>query len=154
VTGPRRRPEALHDLGISRREAEVLRFVVDRYRNADIADRLGVSKRTVESHVSSLLRKVGVADRRALMAAGADALGDPVPLRADGHRAAAPPRTRARPLATDTRAMRRRAAQLRAHSMQHRLTAIDHIERSRRRLESSRHLIQESRDELFGQHGR
>ena len=34
--------------------------------NAEIARRLFISVRTVESHVSSLLRKVGVADRRAL----------------------------------------------------------------------------------------
>lgn len=37
-----------------------------RLSNADIAGRLHISVRTVENHVSSLLRKYGVADRRAL----------------------------------------------------------------------------------------
>ncbi len=36
--------------------------------NAQIAGRLHISVRTVESHVSSLLRKFGVADRRELAA--------------------------------------------------------------------------------------
>ncbi|MGX1808258.1 ATP-binding protein [Nocardia sp. NPDC055321] len=52
--------------GISDREAEVL-ALVGRYRsNAEIAAQLFISVRTVETHVSSLLRKVGVPDRRAL----------------------------------------------------------------------------------------
>src|SRR5262249_52199478 len=36
--------------------------------NAQIASRLHISVRTVETHVSSMLRKLGVADRRALAA--------------------------------------------------------------------------------------
>lgn len=50
------------------REAEVLAHVQRRLTNAEIAAQLHVSVRTVESHVSALLRKVGVADRRALAA--------------------------------------------------------------------------------------
>jgi predicted ATPase/DNA-binding CsgD family transcriptional regulator len=52
--------------GMSEREAEVLAAVGARLSNAQIAGRLHISVRTVESHVSSLLRKFGVADRREL----------------------------------------------------------------------------------------
>ncbi len=58
------RPRA--EAGVSGREAEVLALVGEHLTNAQIAGRLYVSVRTVESHVSSLLRKLGVADRRAL----------------------------------------------------------------------------------------
>ncbi|MFL6075996.1 MAG: ATP-binding protein [Mycobacteriales bacterium] len=51
---------------ISPREAEVLAAVGERRTNAEIAGALHLSVRTVETHVSSLLRKAGVADRRAL----------------------------------------------------------------------------------------
>ncbi|MEN3537599.1 LuxR C-terminal-related transcriptional regulator [Microbispora sp. ZYX-F-249] len=53
---------------VSAREAEVLEALAARMSNAQIAHRLHISVRTVESHVSSLLRKYGVADRRALAA--------------------------------------------------------------------------------------
>jgi len=52
--------------GISPREAEVLALVGEHRRNAEIGARLFISVRTVETHVSSLLRKLGVPDRRAL----------------------------------------------------------------------------------------
>jgi predicted ATPase/DNA-binding CsgD family transcriptional regulator len=51
---------------ISAREAEVLALVGERLSNAEIGARLYISARTVESHVSSLLRKLDVPDRRAL----------------------------------------------------------------------------------------
>ncbi|MGW0181817.1 ATP-binding protein [Nocardia sp. NPDC003345] len=51
---------------ISGREAEVLALVGRHRSNAEIGAELFISVRTVETHVSSLLRKVGVADRRAL----------------------------------------------------------------------------------------
>jgi predicted ATPase/DNA-binding CsgD family transcriptional regulator len=51
---------------VSEREAEVLEAVGAHLSNAQIANRLHISVRTVESHVSSLLRKFGVPDRRAL----------------------------------------------------------------------------------------
>jgi predicted ATPase/DNA-binding CsgD family transcriptional regulator len=53
---------------ISDREAEVLGALAEHLTNAEIAQRLHISIRTVESHVSSLLRKLDVADRRALAA--------------------------------------------------------------------------------------
>ncbi|MFC4468879.1 ATP-binding protein [Streptomyces xiangluensis] len=51
---------------ISSREAEVLALLGEHLSNAEIAARLVISIRTVESHVSSLLRKLEVPDRRAL----------------------------------------------------------------------------------------
>lgn len=69
MSGQGRRPH-----GVSDRERDVLLLVADHLTNAEIADRLGLSVRTVESHVSSLIRKLAVADRRSL-ARRADALG-------------------------------------------------------------------------------
>jgi predicted ATPase/DNA-binding CsgD family transcriptional regulator len=57
---------------LSVREGEVLDLVAERLTNAEIARKLYVSVRTVESHVSSLLRKLGVPDRRALAAYAAE----------------------------------------------------------------------------------
>jgi predicted ATPase/DNA-binding SARP family transcriptional activator/DNA-binding CsgD family transcriptional regulator len=51
---------------VSEREAEVLALVAERLTNAEIGARLFISVRTVETHVSSLLRKLGARDRRAL----------------------------------------------------------------------------------------
>ncbi|MEU6785950.1 LuxR C-terminal-related transcriptional regulator [Nonomuraea angiospora] len=53
---------------VSPREAEVLAGLAEHLTNAQIAHRLQISIRTVESHVSSLLRKYGVANRAALVA--------------------------------------------------------------------------------------
>ncbi|MCQ0007976.1 response regulator transcription factor [Actinomadura madurae] len=53
---------------ISTREAEVLAAVGEHLSNAQIAGRLRISVRTVESHVAALLRKLDAADRHALAA--------------------------------------------------------------------------------------
>ena len=58
--------EELARRGVTPRELDVLDAVGERLSNAEIADRLGVSERTVESHVSSLLHKLQVAGRREL----------------------------------------------------------------------------------------
>ena len=52
--------------GLSHREAEVLELVGRRLSNPQIAERLSMSVRTVKRHVASLIRKFGVADRRAV----------------------------------------------------------------------------------------
>jgi DNA-binding CsgD family transcriptional regulator len=67
---------------VSAREAEVLAGVAEHLTNAEIAGKLFISVRTVESHVSSLLRKLAASDRRAL--AGIAASLRPVPASNDG----------------------------------------------------------------------
>jgi predicted ATPase/DNA-binding CsgD family transcriptional regulator len=63
---------------ISARERDVLQaLATDRATNAEVAARLFISVRTVESHVASLLRKSGAHDRRALLRLAPDLLGAP-----------------------------------------------------------------------------
>lgn len=56
---------------VSRRESDVLALIAGHLSNSEIAGRLFISERTVESHVSALLRKYGAANRRALVRAAA-----------------------------------------------------------------------------------
>ncbi|WP_322921623.1 response regulator transcription factor [Nocardioides renjunii] len=49
--------------GLSPREAEVLRLVVDGLLNKQIAQRLGITERTVKAHLTSAYQRIGVADR-------------------------------------------------------------------------------------------
>lgn len=60
--------ERLRQAGVTRREAQVLLLLPEELSNAEIAGRLSISERTVESHVSSLLRKLGVSARGELVA--------------------------------------------------------------------------------------
>jgi len=48
---------------LTRRERDVLRLLADGLRDRDIATALTISHRTVETHVSSILRKLGVRNR-------------------------------------------------------------------------------------------
>jgi DNA-binding CsgD family transcriptional regulator/tetratricopeptide (TPR) repeat protein len=72
-------PDSLRAAGVTSREAEVLDALVARFTNAEIAERLYISVRTVESHVSALLRKLAEPDRRAL-ATRARELFEPEPV--------------------------------------------------------------------------
>jgi ATP/maltotriose-dependent transcriptional regulator MalT len=62
--------------GLTRREREVLRLVAQGRSNEEIAAELVLSVRTVESHVASLYRKVGISGRTARAAATAYALAN------------------------------------------------------------------------------
>ncbi|HLI50140.1 MAG TPA: response regulator transcription factor, partial [Thermomicrobiaceae bacterium] len=51
--------------GLSRREVEVLRLVSEGLTDAQVADRLFLSPRTVSQHLRSIYRKLGVSSRTA-----------------------------------------------------------------------------------------
>jgi DNA-binding CsgD family transcriptional regulator len=53
-------PDQLAGAGVTGRVAEVLGAVAERLRNREIAGRLHVSVRTVESYVAALMRKLGL----------------------------------------------------------------------------------------------
>lgn len=63
---PARPAEEVRVQRVTRRETEVLDAVRERLSNAEIAQRLFVSERTVESHIAALLRKLQAPNRRAL----------------------------------------------------------------------------------------
>jgi DNA-binding CsgD family transcriptional regulator/tetratricopeptide (TPR) repeat protein len=71
--GPRRTTRE-NPAGLTAREAEVLALLVQGLRNAEIAQRLVVSEKTVDHHVSAILRKLDVHSRGAA-AAEAQRLG-------------------------------------------------------------------------------
>ena len=60
----RRADTRAHPNGLTRREAEVLELLRGGLPDAAIAERLVLSRRTVEHHVASILGKLGVASRR------------------------------------------------------------------------------------------
>ena len=62
--GPRRATLA-NPAQLTSRELEVLALLARGLRNAEIADKLVLSVKTVDHHVSSILRKLGVPTRAA-----------------------------------------------------------------------------------------
>ena len=58
------------EIGLTAREQEVLGLLSEGRANKEIADALGCSVRTVEFHISNLLRKVGASSRLELIARG------------------------------------------------------------------------------------
>ena len=60
--GPRARTQA-NPGGLTGRELEVVELLANGLRNAQIAERLVVSRKTVDHHVSAILRKLRVGTR-------------------------------------------------------------------------------------------
>jgi DNA-binding CsgD family transcriptional regulator len=57
------RPQMLRELGLTRRQAEVLQLLRQGDTNADIASALSVSEHTVRHHLEDIYRKLGVSSR-------------------------------------------------------------------------------------------
>ena len=73
----RRRPPAAH-ADMTARELDVLRLIARGLQNKQIAAELHVSEKTVKTHVSAVLRKLGVTDRtQAAMYAVRERLAEP-----------------------------------------------------------------------------
>ena len=68
--GPRRATQD-NPASLTAREVEVLALIAQGLRNADIAERLFLSRKTVDHHVSAILRKLDVRTRRGASAEAA-----------------------------------------------------------------------------------
>ena len=55
---------AAKDFGLTQRQQEILILLCQRLTDREIAERLFLSARTVEGHVTQILGKFGVANRR------------------------------------------------------------------------------------------
>ena len=51
------------ELGLSRREQQLVELLRERLTNKEIAAQLNLSEQTVKNHVHNILRKVGASDR-------------------------------------------------------------------------------------------
>jgi DNA-binding CsgD family transcriptional regulator len=59
--------EAMPELGLSRREREILPLLIEGLSNEEISERLFISPHTVKNHVTSIFRKAGVSSRFELL---------------------------------------------------------------------------------------
>ncbi|KGI67532.1 AAA family ATPase [Mycolicibacterium rufum] len=64
VPGPRRATTLGNPAGLTSRQVDVLRLLADGLTNAELADRLFLSVKTVDHHVSAILTKLDVTKRR------------------------------------------------------------------------------------------
>jgi DNA-binding CsgD family transcriptional regulator len=64
VPAPRRASTRANPAGLTARQLEVLRLLDDGLTNAELAERLYLSVKTVDHHVSAILAKLGVTKRR------------------------------------------------------------------------------------------
>jgi len=76
-----RRPPSLETLGLTARQAEVLRMIATGASNKVICRELGLAERTVKAHVTAVLRALGVSSRTqaAIEAAKLDAVDRSAP---------------------------------------------------------------------------
>ena len=66
---------------LTQREAEVLLLIAQGLSNREIADRLVISPKTAEHHVSQILSKIGARSRAEAAAFAAASVGQPPPRR-------------------------------------------------------------------------
>jgi DNA-binding CsgD family transcriptional regulator len=64
--------EASKRIGLTARELEIVGHLVQRHTDQEIAKQLFISTRTVTTHVSAVLRKLGVSSRREVAARAHD----------------------------------------------------------------------------------
>lgn len=67
IYGLEEKDKLVADIDLSERELEVLQLISDGYTNVEIADRLFLSKRTVEGHRQNLIDKTGVKNSASLI---------------------------------------------------------------------------------------
>jgi DNA-binding CsgD family transcriptional regulator len=70
-------PEKLEKLGFTKRESEVLHWVIQGKRDFEIAVILSTNRRTVEKHVQNILRKLHVETRTGATFAILQKIADP-----------------------------------------------------------------------------
>jgi len=69
--------EQLAHLGLSRRETEILGWIVHGKSNPEIATILSIGLRTIHKHVEHLYLKLGVENRHAAISLAFDAMRNP-----------------------------------------------------------------------------